>query len=68
MKVGTKKRLNYPKELTTLPEYTAHSGQTVDVIRPLTLDEADAEVGQMYLVRAADGWEGHAYEEELEDI
>lgn len=61
---------DYPAHFTTLPEYTAHRGQTVTIVRPLTEDEAhppvpEEGITQMYLIRAADGWEGHAWEEEL---
>jgi len=59
---------NYPKEFTTLPEYTAHTGQVVTVIRPLTNEEADqgGDLELMYLVRADDGQELHAFESELD--
>jgi hypothetical protein len=57
---------DYPAAFTTLPDYTAHAGQKVVIVRQLTLDEADQECQPMYLVRAADGWEGHAYLDELE--
>jgi cobyrinic acid a,c-diamide synthase len=55
----------YPDALTTLPEYSAHRGQRVTVVRRLTDDECDLEVQPMYLVRALDGWEGHAGANEL---
>ncbi len=41
------------------------TGQQVSVIRPLTLDEADAEAGRMFRVRFPDGHEADAFEEEL---
>jgi len=63
-----KKRFGYPGVFTTLPEYTAHAGQTVEVVRQLTNDECDPECQPMYLIRAADGWEGHAFDDELEDM
>lgn len=62
---------NYPPAFTTLPDYTAHAGQTVTVIRQLTADDGvsqNGEVETMFLVRASDGWEGHAFESELEDM
>jgi len=65
--IGTKKIFNYPKELTTLPEYTAHAGQEITVIRELTKDEydySDTHV-KMYLIQATDGWTGHAHAFEL---
>ena len=68
--IGASYKFDYPSEFISLPLYTAHAGQMVVVIRALTEDEAeppDYENGitQMYLVRAADGWEGHAWDEEL---
>ena len=45
------------------------SGQVVEVLRPLTEDEADLfDVGPMYRIRFADGTETDAFEDELEDI
>jgi hypothetical protein len=42
------------------------NGQTVDVLRPLRVpEEADAEVGPMFLVRFPEGNEEHAYVDEL---
>lgn len=69
IKIGGSYRFDYPPEFKTLPEYTAHAGQTVAVIRELTSEEADAgEVGRMYKVRAADGWEADAFEDELKPL
>lgn len=63
-----KKRFIYPKEYKTLPDYIMHSGQVVDVVRPLKEgDEYDYEGELMYLVRADDGWLGHVWQSELED-
>lgn len=65
---GTMCVFNYPSSFKTLPEYSAHSGQSVRIVRPLTAEEADGPaqgVEQMYRVRAADGWEGDAFESEL---
>jgi hypothetical protein len=58
---------DYPKEFITLPEYTAHAGQAVTVVRPLTEQEADQgpDLEAMFLIRASDGWEGHTFESEL---
>lgn len=61
----------YPTAFVTLPEYTAHAGQTVTVIRKLDAalgdavepDSPDMEV--LYRIRADDGWEGDAFESEL---
>jgi hypothetical protein len=65
--IGQTKRFTYPNYGTPdgYPEYTAHSGQLVAVIRQLTLEECDAKCQPMYLVRAADGWEGHVNGSEL---
>lgn len=47
-------------------ELLKYSGQMVTVIRPLTEDEADIfDVGNMYKVRFADGYERDAFEDEL---
>jgi hypothetical protein len=64
-------KFNYPKEFVTLPEYTEHAGQVVEVIRKLTAREADPPneengLEQMFFIRAADDWTGHAFESELE--
>lgn len=68
--VGSKRKFAYPAEFVTLPDYTAHSGQTVTVLRALTLDEAEGppECEQMYEVEAADGWHGHAFESEIQEV
>ena len=59
----------YPDEFVTLPDHTAHAGQEVEVVRALTRKEADyhddPELERMFVVRAADGWEGYAFESEL---
>lgn len=62
-----KRTFHYPKEFTTLPDYSAHRGQKVEVVRPLTRDEYDFGGEAMFLVRADDGWEGHAFRSELQD-
>lgn len=63
-----KSKFTYPDYGTpnTRPEYTAHSGQEVFVVRQLTDDECDPECQPMYLIRASDGWEGHVDESELD--
>lgn len=43
----------------------SRSGQTVTVVRELGDDQRDPEVGRMFLVRFVDGFEAHAFEEEL---
>ena len=47
------------------PGYPERSDQAVTVVRELTPDEVDAEVGRMFRVRFADGIETDAFEEEL---
>lgn len=54
-----------PESFAPIPEYTAHMGKTVHVVRQLTGDECDDEEQPMWLVRTADGWEGHAFDDEL---
>jgi hypothetical protein len=69
--IGKTYKFNYPSAFTSLPDYTAHAGQDVVVVRELTEDEADPAdpeegITQMYRIRAADGWEGDAWAEELD--
>lgn len=59
-------KFNYPTEFVTLPDYSAHRGQTVKVIRKLRDDECDPECQPMYLIQAEDGWQGNASLDELE--
>lgn len=47
-----------------LPVYLEHSGIAVAILRELTVQEN--ELSGMFLIRAADGWEGHAREAELD--
>jgi len=64
-------KFNYPKEFTTLPEYTAHAGQVVEVIRPLGLSDGFdgcEGVEPMFLIKADDGLVMHAFESELEEV
>lgn len=65
--IGSNRRFDYPTHFVTMPEYTAHSGQTVTVVRQLTQVEADQGDGmeRMFRVKAEDGWEGDAFESEL---
>ena len=44
-----------------IQSYKAHSGQRVEVIEPRPCGGG----GIIYPITAADGWEGHAYPEEL---
>lgn len=51
---------------TTDSELKKYNGTEVEVIRPLTEDEADiADVGNMYKVRFYDGYVRDAFEDEL---
>lgn len=61
-------KFNYPAEFTTLPDYAAHRGQLVKLIRQLDDTECDPECQPMYLIQANDGWQGHASIDELEII
>lgn len=65
IQIGASYTFHYPREFTTLPEYTAHAGHTVVVVRQLTDAECDPECQPMFEVRTADGWTGHADESEL---
>lgn len=57
----------YPPQMLTLPQYTAHAGQVVTIVRELESGvEYDDEGDRMFRVRADDGWEGDAYQSELE--
>lgn len=62
--IGTRVRFNYPEMFTTLPEYTARAGDIVTVVQLL---ESDCEDDPIYKIRADDGWEGSAWESELEE-
>ena len=54
---------------TTDTELLKYNGTDVKVIRPLTEEECDIEdVGNMYKVKFADGYERDAFEDELEEI
>jgi hypothetical protein len=68
--IGSKAKFNYPAEFVTLPDYTAHAGQVVEVLskyQDAVYDEAGGlDEEAMYKVRAQDGWEGDAFESELE--
>ena len=63
---GQRFRFDYPEVFTTLPDYTAHAGQSVKVLRRMrSPEEYDYEGDAMYEVEAADGWRGHAWRSEL---
>lgn len=78
IKQGQSYTFDYPIEFTlhkSLPEYCAHRGAQVTVLRPCTEVEADILwddlgngpeiVDRMFLIEATDGWQGLAYESEL---
>lgn len=67
IEVGARYKFDYPPVFKTLPEYTAHMGQQVTVLRELIDgEEYDREDGEYaFWVKADDGWEGMAYESEL---
>lgn len=69
-KLGGVYRFTYPNYGTpdTHPEYTAHSGRKVVVLRQLTDKECDPECQPMWKIRAADGWIGHAHSSELRTL
>jgi len=64
IEIGQSYRMYYPSRFATRPEYTAHNGQMVKVLRHLGEDECDTEY-TMFQVQAEDGWIGHLYEQEL---
>lgn len=63
---GERRLFAYPAAFTTLPEYDTYRGQIVTILRPLTEAQCDLEQQPMYRVRADDGWEGDAWEDELD--
>ena len=64
-----KAHFNYPVEFETHPDYRAHSGQVVEIMRALSRLEADfhddPQLERMFKIRAVDGWQGDAFESEL---
>lgn len=60
---------NYPTKFVTLPEYSAHRGCIVEVLRELGPDESDHHIDPnlepVFHIRASDGWEGNAFKSEL---
>lgn len=67
IEIGKTYKFDYPQAFVTLPDYTAHAGQEVTVIREcedgIDYDREDGEL--MFMVRATDGWEGVAWDSEL---
>lgn len=67
--IGKQYRFDYPEVFTTLPAYAAHRGHTVTVLRELDETEyVNENNNPMYRVRAEDGWEGNAWDDELVPI
>ena len=66
--VGSRMRFTYPFHGTPdgYPQYTAHSGQVVTVVRQLTPDESDFYANS-YVIRADDEWLGTAWRDELSE-
>jgi len=66
IKIGKKYLFNYPDFGTPdiYPDYTAHNGQIVKVMSEVKVDEEFSE-NRLYAIRAADGWTGQAWGEEL---
>ena len=60
----------YPLDFKTLPDYTEHANQIVEVGEQLSEEEADRseELERLYHTTASDGWKGHAFESELEAV
>lgn len=53
---------------TSYSDLIERSGEQVEVLRELTLDEADLyDVGMMYKIRFADGYMTDAYADELSE-
>lgn len=66
--IGNHVVFDFPAHLPTPPDYQRHRGQAVLVLRECDATEADGPAlgfEQMYVIRAADGWEGEAYVTEL---
>lgn len=79
IEIGKRYVFNYPDFGTPCgyPDYAAHSGSTVWVVRRLaegveyedpSKTDADAAPDAMFEVRAEDGWTGHAWESELDEV
>jgi len=69
IEVGKRYRFAYPQEYTLLPQYSAHRGQSVTVLREHVAGAYyDYEGDRMFRIRADDGWEADAWESELEPV
>ncbi len=67
IEVGRKYLFTYPDYGTPdlHPDYTAHSGQMVEVVRPLRDEECDPACQPMFEITSEDGWVGHVHASEL---
>lgn len=66
--VGALYVFDYPEHYVTLPDYSARRGQIVHVVRRCTRKECDGpseDMEGMFVIQAADGWEGEAFTSEL---
>jgi hypothetical protein len=67
IEIGATYEFAYPKAFKAAPDYSAHRGQPVRVIRlcdPVA-DKVDPGAKPVYVVQADDGWTGHANPAEL---
>lgn len=53
---------------TTNPELRGRTGQIVTVVRPLSPEEFEDEVGPMFVITFDDGYTSHAWGSELPPI
>jgi hypothetical protein len=67
VKIGERYYFAYPERFVTLPAYSAHRGQLVTVLRPISPKEGGQGGGmeRIFVVQAEDGWIGHAFASEL---
>ncbi len=67
--IGKKVKFNYPEAFSEIDGHKGHSGQVVKVTAEgpdFTAHSADGD--PLWAIKAADGWEGLAWESELEEI
>ena len=64
---GAEYTFAYPKELTALPEYTAHANHKVIVLRKMPLSETGCD-NPMWEIQAKDGWIGYADGHEITHV
>lgn len=70
--IGWEYIFDYPEGFSTLPDYSAHRGSVVKVVRKMSEDEADTGIPEsaedyipMFEIVAEDGWRGKAWGDEL---